>query len=90
MPRHIKGVNMADDPPNGVTVEELLPALIELASIQHDLVAAMSPPRPKIDTAAKTALYGKPAEVSLQDISKLRERTREVLVWLLARAKGQS
>jgi hypothetical protein len=82
---------MAEDLSTPVTVEELLPALIELASIQHDLFVTIDPPWSKTDTRfnLKSALYGKSAEINLQDVSKLRERTRVVLAWLLRRAKGE-
>jgi hypothetical protein len=90
---------MPDEPAKPVTVEELLPAMIELASIQHDFLVAMAPSASKEDPRLRgTPLsYGgkmlydaPPLRVSTHDIGKLLARTRELLVWLLDRAKTGS
>jgi hypothetical protein len=87
---------MPDEPVKPVTVEELLPAMVELASIQHDLLVAMGPAssgtdRQVPDRPASTrgsVLYDAPSSrLSSHDIGKLRSRTRDLIVWLLDRVK---
>lgn len=86
---------MSDKPPDPVTVEELLPALIELASIQSDLLSFLERPRAAFGSRGFTGFSGPgtdffPTDPPGIDTGFLQIRSRVLLRWLLDRVKGHS
>lgn len=79
---------MSGTPGPKVTIAELLPAMIELASIQHDLLqrlersAAPPPVGPPLNRLATLGLRPEPVGV---DMAKLILRSRQLIQWLLFR-----
>jgi hypothetical protein len=82
-------LGMSDQP--SVTVEELLPALVELASIQHDLLS-LDLPAPGVETSRAETLYRARSPgigTTIEARLALQKRSRELLVWLLAKTRVQ-
>ncbi len=69
-----------------VTVEDLLPAMLELASIQHDLLLRIERPTASRSFRVRNPLEGikGPAPVGF-DTGTLLTRSRELIQWLLSK-----
>jgi hypothetical protein len=83
---------MSDEPAKSVTVDELMPAVIEMGSIQHDLLTRLfGLLKTNFELQADTPIniFGRMDQIDqvLREISVLQMRNRDVLSWLLAKAK---
>jgi hypothetical protein len=82
---------MPDEIAPPLTVKELLPALIELASIQHDLLTLGAPDQ-KSHRSALDKLYPSTQPSGGHSIADDRQalvrRSRELLTWLISQTQA--